>query len=76
MRGAVERCVGNAGELASEFGGNGDVARQSPEAGMHACNQRADQSNETHQSDRMGLKTSGDNPSPEWAIAATQPFLL
>jgi hypothetical protein len=39
---------------------------------MNARNKRADDSDETHQSDRMGLIVECANPSPERAIAALQ----
>jgi hypothetical protein len=39
---------------------------------MDARDKCADDSDETHQSDRMGLKVERANPSPERAIAALQ----
>jgi hypothetical protein len=72
MRRSIERCVGNAGELPVEVWSGSVFPGYHPDAGMDARNKRADNSDETHQSDRMGLKVECANPSPERAIAALQ----
>ena len=69
----IERRVGHAGKLAVEIRRTADCPSNSPNAGMGTCNgDYADNCDETHQSDRSGLGISGANPSPGWAIAATQ----
>jgi hypothetical protein len=74
--GAVERCVGNAGKLPVEVRCVDDVPGGCPQASMHNGNGNADNRDEAHQSDQMGLGSPGAVPSPGWAIAAKQLLLI
>src|SRR4026207_2359901 len=58
MGGSVKRCVGDAGELTIEGGSATHVARHGPHTGMNASDKNADKSDDAHQSDQAGLRTS------------------
>ena len=70
---AVERIVGDAGELIAHAWRADHVPGKSPNTGMKTCNGNdANKRGEAHQSNQVGLENLGPNPSPGSALAAEQ----